>query len=368
MFGFDEAQSYQLLPPEPSMMLGDGTAGAEDHQLHSPSGCCFVPACDDLVVIAVYGVHQVRVQNLRSGAILCKVGREGGLSGDEDSEFKGPLGVAVSADSKFVVVSDQENNRLQVFQLAFSEDLSAASLIFVRFIGQGVLSYPYGIALRQVKLRDREVETVVVADSANSCIQEFKMNGTFVRRFGSAGEMVHELHKGVQDAAGQLGNPSGVAVLASGNVAVADGGNHRIQIFDGEGKVVLHFGCYGDGDGEFRQPMTITADGNGHLLVTDQETNRLQVFTSKGKHLCTRVDFGLRSGSNQGVASDTKGRLVVAAVQSHQVMFWEAPADEAAAEAGADEAAEAGAEDAAEAGVEGAVGEGAEEAPVMAWD
>jgi DNA-binding beta-propeller fold protein YncE len=366
MFGFDDAQTYQLLPPEPDVMLGDGATGVEDHHLHSPSGCAFVPAKPDLIVVTLYGANQVRVHHLRTGAMLCKLGRDGGLSGDEDGEFKGPLGVAVTANSNFVVVSDQENNRLQVLQLTISEDCSTASLVFIRFIGQGQLSYPYGITLRQAVLNDRVVETVVVADSANSCIQEFKINGTFVRRFGSAGDMVHEVHKGVQDADGHLGNPSGVAVLPSGAVAVADSGNHRIQVFDENGTVILKFGCYGDGDGEFQQPMTITADGNGHLLVTDFETNRLQVFTLKGAHLCTRTDVGLAPGTSQDVKSDSEGRLLVAATQSHQVLFWEAPSDDAADDAADEVVAEAVSAEAGGSDGEGGAGaEDAEEAPVI---
>jgi hypothetical protein len=65
----------------------------------------------------------------------------------------------------------------------------------------------------------------------------------------------------------------------SGEVAVADGFNDRVQIFDNsEGNYKRQFGTEGkEGDGQLYRPSSITSDAHGNLLVVDS-TNRLQVF------------------------------------------------------------------------------------------
>lgn len=49
---------------------------------------------------------------------------------------------------------------------------------------------------------------------------------------------------------GQFAEPSGVAVNAQNDIIVADTNNHRIQIFDKEGRFKLQFGECGKRDGQ----------------------------------------------------------------------------------------------------------------------
>jgi tripartite motif-containing protein 71 len=69
-----------------------------------------------------------------------------------------------------------------------------------------------------------------------------------------------------------------VAVDSSGNVYVADLGNHRIQKFDSEGTFMAKWGSRGEGDGEFRGPSGVAVDSSNNVYVSDQGNNRIQKF------------------------------------------------------------------------------------------
>jgi len=72
--------------------------------------------------------------------------------------------------------------------------------------------------------------------------------------------------------------PSDVAADSSGNVYVADTGNHRIQKFDSEGNFLAKWGEQGSGNGMFNDPEGIAVDGSGNVYVTDQSNHRVQKF------------------------------------------------------------------------------------------
>ena len=109
---------------------------------------------------------------------------------------------------------------------------------------------------------------------------------------------------------------------SSGEVAVADFKNHRVQIFDSEGKYKRQFGTKGkEADGQLFCPTDLSSDAHGNLLVVDR-TNRLQVFDPEGKHLCTRSDLGLQGGSTKGIAWSTGGEIAVADSKANKALVW----------------------------------------------
>jgi hypothetical protein len=71
----------------------------------------------------------------------------------------------------------------------------------------------------------------------------------------------------------------------------ADSFNHRVQIFNREGRYNRQFGS----KGHKSRPMTsstfcsasLASDVHGNLLLVLDNTNRLQGFSPEGKHLCT---------------------------------------------------------------------------------
>lgn len=97
---------------------------------------------------------------------------------------------------------------------------------------------------------------------------------------------------------GEFRYPRGLCVLGAGpdgatRVFVCDSWNHRIQVFDDEGRFQCAFGASGTGSGQFDVPSDVClvtprfggedADAAGPLLaVADRWNCRVQVFTLDG--------------------------------------------------------------------------------------
>jgi DNA-binding beta-propeller fold protein YncE len=310
----EQADAQQVVPElavEPNLVLGDGTEGNGDTQLNCSTGAAFIGAHPDWLVTTEQAGHRIKISNIRTGALVCKFGEKGYGEG----KFSYPIGVAVTSDSSFVIVADYFNNRVQVLRLVVGADGNSAHLEFVRSLGsgqgsvEGNLYYPVNVALLQSN--GGQQETVLVTELANHRVSQFALDGTFVNIFAGTGE------KGSGD--GEFDSPEGIAMLGStGEVAVADCANHRVQIFDSAGKYKRQFGTKGKADGQLSIPTGLASDAHGNLLVMDA-TNRLQVFDPKGKHLCTRSDLGLQDDSDTGIAWSAGGEIAVA---DGEVLVW----------------------------------------------
>jgi sugar lactone lactonase YvrE len=66
---------------------------------------------------------------------------------------------------------------------------------------------------------------------------------------------------------------------------VTDQRANRIQVFDLDGRFQFTIGKAGRGDGEFDQPEDLAFDAEGNLWVADGDNHRVQVFTKDGKFL-----------------------------------------------------------------------------------
>jgi hypothetical protein len=302
----EQADAQQVVPEldaEPSMVLGDGTRGDSDTQLTNPTGASFIGAHPDWLVTTEFGGHRIKISNIRTGALVCKYGEEG----DGEGQFFFSVGVTVTSDSSFVVVADFVNHRVQVLRLVVGADGNSAHLEFVRSLGSGMgsaeghLKYSFCLALLQSN--GGQQETVLVTEQGNHRVSQFALDGTFIGIFAGTGK------QGGGD--GEFETPLGITVLgSSGEVAVADRNNHRVQIFDSAGNYKRQFGTEGKEDGQFNFPAGLTSDAHGNLLVVD-DTNRLQVFDPEGKHLCTRSGLGLYD-STKGIAWSAGGEIAVA--------------------------------------------------------
>jgi len=79
-------------------------------------------------------------------------------------------------------------------------------------------------------------------------------------------------------------SPEGIAVNGS-EVYVADSGNSRILKFTMDGSYLTQWGSNGTGDGQFTTPHSIAADSNGNVYVADPIPARIQKFNSGGTYL-----------------------------------------------------------------------------------
>jgi sugar lactone lactonase YvrE len=122
-----------------------------------------------------------------------------------------------------------------------------------------------------------------------------------------------------------MNNPSRIALGPDGSLYVTDAGNHRIQRFAPDGRLIARWGREGTGPGEFRHPRGIGVAPDGRVYVTDEGNARVQVFTAGGRFLRTWGRFGTARGQfrhPKDVAVSPGGRVYVAEAGNHRVQVF----------------------------------------------
>jgi len=122
--------------------------------------------------------------------------------------------------------------------------------------------------------------------------------------------------------------PNDVAVDSSGNVYVADTGNHRIQIYNSSGSYVITLGNYGSGDYQFDAPYGVAVDRSGNIYVADRSNHRVQIYNSSRVYVATIGVTGVPGTDNNhfdepyGVAVDSSGNIYVADGENRRVQVF----------------------------------------------
>ncbi len=264
-----------------------GTTGSGNGQFGDPRGIA-VGNSDELFV-ADSGNNRVE-RFTSTGTFVTAWGNTGSANG----QFNGPRGIGVDADGD-VYVGDQNNHRVQKY---------SASGTFVTTWGTSGITHgrfqnPVGIAVTG--------HTVYVVDQGNNRIQQFapapsptEVPPVFVRAWGGTGS-----------GDGQFNAPDAVGVSpATGDVYVADRGNHRIQQFTREGVFVRAWGTNGTANGQFREPSGVAVSTGGDVYVAEKLNNRVQQFTATGTWVRT-FGTGILT-SPEGIAVGPSGNVYVA--------------------------------------------------------
>jgi sugar lactone lactonase YvrE len=130
---------------------------------------------------------------------------------------------------------------------------------------------------------------------------------------------------------GQLMLPRNVAIGPDGLLYIADSGNHRIQVFDADGRYIRSWGEFGDGPGQFNEPWSLAVDEN-HVYVADTWNHRLQKFTLDGQWVTTLGESGSPESPESGgglffgprdilILSD--GSLLVTDTGNHRLQLFD---------------------------------------------
>ena len=181
--------------------------------------------------------------------------------GTGDGEFLRPHDLEFDNNNTHLYAVDRDGNRIQVFD----KDGNFLFKFGEKGQGDGQFLVPYGL---DVDARGH----VWVADRGNHRVQQFDSNGKFISKFGN-------LDGHPSSLPGQFDNPRHVEVDRSLKyVYVADSKNNRIQQFDINGNFVKVIGKLGTKPGQFNLPTTIEQDSQGNFFVNERENARVQKF------------------------------------------------------------------------------------------
>jgi DNA-binding beta-propeller fold protein YncE len=156
--------------------------------------------------------------------------------------------------------------------------------------GQGMFNFPHGATVDA----DGNLWVTDARGDGGKGHQVFKFdrNGRVLMTLGKAG---------VSGSGPELfDQPTDVVIAANGDILVADshrnGKNNRIVKFTKDGKFIKEWGRIGSVRGEFRTPHAMAFDSRGRLFVADRGNHRIQIFDQDGKLLDTFYQFGRVSG------------------------------------------------------------------------
>jgi len=238
-----------------------------------------------------------------------------GSAADSPTAFSSPAGIAVDKDGN-IFVGDSQNyairkiftdGRVENFVGSFSG--SSDESLGGSFTGSGTrddwgpqaeFSSPQGLAADNSG-------NLFVAESGSHRIRKVSPFGQVTHYVGGIG------FSGSADgspSAARFNQPADVAVDSSGNIYVADSGNHAIRRIAANGTVSTWAGTMGaagntDATGNaalFRSPQGVAVDGSGNVYVADTGNSVIRKISS------SRVVTTLAGAAFTGSAGESYGR------------------------------------------------------------
>ncbi|OKP89213.1 fibronectin type III domain-containing protein [Paenibacillus sp. P32E] len=270
---------------------------------------------DGNVYVADSKNHRIQKLNVASG-VWSEWKKSGGGTGSGLGEFNEPSGVAVDGDGN-VYVADSKNHRIQKLTAAtggWSEWKKSGG---GTGSGLGEFNQPSGVAV------DGSGNVLYVADSKNHRIQKLDVSSDVWSEWKKSGG-------GSGSGLEEFNNPKGVTLDSSGNVYVADSGNHRIQKLTVAAGLWSEYGYQGavagTGLGEFSYPAGMAVDNQNNLYVADFDNHRIQKLDVDSGVWSEWKKSGGGSGSDLGefdsptdVAVDSRGNMYVADPYNHRI-------------------------------------------------
>lgn len=264
-------------------VAGDGTKGdagdngpAKSAKFASPHSLAV--GADGAIYVADSLNHRIRRIDPASGAIATFAGTTKGYSGDDGpadkAQFSGIYCIAFNPDKSKMVVTDLDNRRIRVIDMA-SKRVSLLA-------GDGTKGVPTdGAAAKSAPLFDPRAAAM---DSRGN-VYILERNGHALRVVDPAGK-IRTLIPGPADpsAPKTLAGPKHLCIDSHDDVPIADTDNHRIvKWLAAEGKmIVLTSGAKGtEGVGgpleklQLDQPHGVYLDPRGVLYISDSMNNRV---------------------------------------------------------------------------------------------
>ncbi len=159
---------------------------------------------------------------------------------------------------------------------------------FLREIGHNLYAWSFA---HSVKI-DRD-DNIWVADKGSDMVIKFDPQGRVAMVFGRKQEASDEGTEPLKHARpplppvdGMFRQVTDMAWDAAGNTYISDGYiNSRVAKIDKNGNWLKSWGEPGDQPGQFSTPHSIAVDAQGNVYVADRGNRRIQVFDGDGKFL-----------------------------------------------------------------------------------
>jgi predicted membrane-bound mannosyltransferase/DNA-binding beta-propeller fold protein YncE len=245
-----------------------------------------------------------------------------GGTGEAAGLFRGPRDAAVGPDGSVYVV-DWGNSRIQKFDPAGNLLLAwgAPSDPNQAVAAPGTFKEPWGVAVGPDG-------SVYVADTWNHRIQKFDADGVFITMWGHAEYNADDISALPFDG---FYGPRAIAVDEQGRVFVADTGNMRVVIFDGNGNGLSVIGGHGFDPGLFDEPVGLALGPDATLYVADTWNQRIQAFRrdpNTDEYLFDREWpvagwYGKSLWNKPYLDMDAQGRLYVTDPEGYRVLVFD---------------------------------------------
>src|ERR1700723_2701166 len=206
---------------------------------------------------------------------------------------------------------------------------------FVREIGKNLYAWSFG---HTVKIDP--ADNIWVTDKGSDMVIKFDPEGRVVMVFGRKQEASDEetgplKHPKPPLAAedGRFRQVTDVNWDKAGNTFISDGYiNSRVAKVDKDGNWLKSWGERGNAPGQFNTPHSIATDAEGNVYVADRGNRRIQVFDGEGKFLrqitidvpvpaVARPAIGAKPSATTGTMAPGAPWAICITPQPHQVLY-----------------------------------------------
>ncbi len=306
---------------------GDG-GPAQGALMNGPSAVAVSPVSG----VSISDTGNQRVRQINSSGIISTIAGNGtpGFAGDggasSSAQVAFPAGMATDASGN-LYFADSGNQRVR--KIVGGTISTVAGNGTAGYSGDGgpalnaTLNSPSGLALDNAG-------NLYISDFSNNVVR--KVSGGVISTIAGSGLQAYAGDGGPALSAG-LNGPLGLALDASGNLYIADSGNHVVRIVT-PGGVIGTFagnGALGDtGDGglavnaQLATPYGVAVDAAGNIYISDSGESRVRMVTPSGL-IVTIAGTGTAGysgdggpaasaqlGAVAGIALDTQGDLYIA--------------------------------------------------------
>jgi DNA-binding beta-propeller fold protein YncE len=197
-------------------------------------------------------------------------------------------GVAVNSKGNIFVLS-RGNTTGPAFAAAAAQLLEfGPDGHYIREIGHNLYAWSFGHTVRVDKQ-----DNIWVTDKGSNMIIKFNPEGRVVMVFGRKQEAADDgtgplkrLDPPLPPVDGMFRQVTDVAWNAAGDTFISDGYiNSRVGKVDKNGRWLMSWGEPGEKEGQFHTPHSIATDADGNVYVADRGNGRIQVFDGNGKFL-----------------------------------------------------------------------------------